>query len=461
VTRADYVKLLHNYALSHRKNGKPYLAEALHPDTGSFEGHDAYNHSEHYFHSGFCDLVITGLVGLKADVGDSLTIDPLAPPDWDYFALDDVPFRGHLLTIVWDKNGTRYGLGAGLHVLADGKQLGSSPKMTKLVLKLAAVEIATSKSPVERINYAVNNDGTYFPRLTASFVAPNTSVSKLNDGNYRYCQDPPNRWTSAGSPNPSDWLDLDLGAPRRVDTVKLYFLDDDRQIVAPQSYDLESWDGTAWKTIPQQRRNPESPAGHRPNVVAFPAMEIKRLRVVLTHAANGRTGLTEFEVWGDGQRPIAPPPPPADDLAYNPRHEGYPKASASYSDRFGGTPDKAIDGKVIFLPNPMNRWTSYESPHESDWLEVDFGKEVSTSRVELAIYDDRGGVQPPKSYNVQFWDGKAWQDARQQMRNPAMPTGSQMNEVRFEHVTTTKLRVVFTHTGQARSGVSEIFVWKK
>ncbi len=23
----------------HRKDGKPYLAEALHPDTGSFEGH--------------------------------------------------------------------------------------------------------------------------------------------------------------------------------------------------------------------------------------------------------------------------------------------------------------------------------------------------------------------------------------------------------------------------------------
>ena len=46
VTRADYLKLLTIYAKSHRKNGKPYLAEALHPDTGSFEGHDGYNHGE-------------------------------------------------------------------------------------------------------------------------------------------------------------------------------------------------------------------------------------------------------------------------------------------------------------------------------------------------------------------------------------------------------------------------------
>ena len=65
ITRADYVKLLHIFAISHRKNGVPYLAEALQPDTGSFEGHDGYNHSEHYFHSSFNDLVITGLIGLK------------------------------------------------------------------------------------------------------------------------------------------------------------------------------------------------------------------------------------------------------------------------------------------------------------------------------------------------------------------------------------------------------------
>ena len=120
-TKADYIKLLQIYARSHRKDGRPYLAEALHPDTGSFEGHDGYNHSEHYFHSGFCDLVITGLVGLTPRDDDSLEVNPLAPADWDYFALDDVPYRGHLISVVWDKTGKRYKLGAGLHVLVDGK----------------------------------------------------------------------------------------------------------------------------------------------------------------------------------------------------------------------------------------------------------------------------------------------------------------------------------------------------
>src|SRR5207342_574015 len=34
VTKDDYLKLLTTYAKTHRKNGKPYIAEACHPDTG-------------------------------------------------------------------------------------------------------------------------------------------------------------------------------------------------------------------------------------------------------------------------------------------------------------------------------------------------------------------------------------------------------------------------------------------
>ena len=33
ISRIDYADLLHTFAISHRKDGKPYIAEALHPDT--------------------------------------------------------------------------------------------------------------------------------------------------------------------------------------------------------------------------------------------------------------------------------------------------------------------------------------------------------------------------------------------------------------------------------------------
>ena len=71
----------------------------------------------------------------------------------------------------------------------------------------------------------------------------------------------------------------------------------------------------------------------------------------------------------------------------------------------------------------MNRWTSYGSPNETDWLEVDFGSPREVGRVDLHIYDDRGGVQPPVNYNVQYWIDAAWHDATGQVASPAEPAG--------------------------------------
>jgi hypothetical protein len=195
ITRADYAKLLRIFAVSHRKKGLPYLAEALHPDTGSFEGHDGYNHSEHYFHSSFNDLVITGLVGLKTRNDDTLEIDPLAPKEWPYFALDDVSYRGHRLSILWDKDGSRYHKGAGFRVLADGGELAALDTLGKITAKLPAAAAPKQSRPA-KLNFAVNNDGDYYPRLAATFTAPDTALEKVNDGNYWFTINPPNRWTT-------------------------------------------------------------------------------------------------------------------------------------------------------------------------------------------------------------------------------------------------------------------------
>lgn len=470
ISRSDYLKMLHIFAISHRKNGVPYLAEALHPDTGSFEGHDSYDHSEHYFHSSFNDLIITGLVGFNPRADDVIEVDPLAPADWSWFALDDVSYHGHKLSIIWDRDGTRYGKGAGLKVMAEGRIIASRQTLGKLTAKLTSVQKtfkqetfkqATGKPEKEPLNYAVNNDGDYYPRLTASFTDPKTALSKVNDGNVWYSVSPPNRWTTFGSPNPTDWLAVDFGVSRRIDTVKLAFLDDDKGIVAPKSYELEFYDGAAWQQIPGQKRAPEQPEGHRMNTVHFAALDMTRLRVVFTHKKGGYTGLSEIEAWGEGTLPYAPPPPRPGNLAYNPSGTGFPMASASFSDIYGGVPRLAIDGKVNYRPNPVNRWTSYGSPNKTDWLEVDFGSPKEVGRIDLSIYDDHGGVQPPASYTIEYFLAGAWRDAVNQVKSPLIPVGSALNSVTFTHVTTSKIRVVFTHSGNSRSGVSEMEVRKE
>jgi hypothetical protein len=458
VTSANYLKLLTTFARTHRKNGKPYLAEACHPDTGSFEGHDSYNHSEHYFHSSFNDLIITGLVGVHPRDDAVFEVKPLAPADWAYFALDGLPYRGHVVSVVWDRDGTRYHRGKGLKLFADGKEIAASDRLAPLTATLHGAKIA-SQPATTAVNYAVNNDGTYFPRVSASYSHPRTPPFRIIDGNYWYLRDPPNRWTCEGSPNASDTVVVDFGTERTVHTAKLYFLDDEKGIIPPAHFDLEFWDRKSWKTVPSQTRAPDKPAGRRANIARFAALTTMKMRAVFHHAQGGKSGLTEFEVWGDAKLPIAPPPHPAGNIAYNPSDKPFPKASASFSDRFGGKPALTIDGKVNFLPSPANRWTCYESPNKTDWLEVDFGAEKHFARIELAIYDDGGGVQPPTRYDVEYWDGKAWQAVHNPKKTPEQPAGGQFNEVRFDQLSTSKVRVVFTHASKARSGISEILVW--
>ena len=103
--------------------------------------------------------------------------------------------------------------------------------------------------------------------------------------------------------------------------------------------------------------------------------------------------------------------------------------------------------------------TSYESPTKTDWLEIDFGRAVEFRRVELAIYDDRGGVQPPTSYVIQHWTGTEWHEVSNTKKSPEQPLGSQWNEACFDPLTSSKVRIVFTHRGQSRSGVSEVLIW--
>jgi len=463
LTAADYLETLHTYARSHRKDGKPYIAEALHPDTGSFAGHDAYNHSEHYFHSGYCDLVITGLVGLVPRDDNTIVVHPLAPDSWDWFALDDILYHDRRISIVWDKTGQRYGQGAGLIVLADGQKLVQSPRIERVTAVLPAPAPARPRPKPARVNFAVNNDGAYYPRVTASYSSPETSLAKLNDGNYWYLVHPPNRWTCQGSPNRSDWVMIDLGVERAIDTVKLYVLDDgedtEGSINLPRRVLVESWREGAWRPFGTPLVAGKDLAGKRASVIRLEQpIKTRKLRVTLEQAGAARSGLTEIEAWGDAVLPVEPAPGPPGNLALNASGRGFPRARASFTDRFGGNPMAAIDGKTVFTPNPMNRWTSYESKAKSDWLEIDFGRPIEFRRVELAIYDDRGGVQAPETYTLEQSSGDGYAPIENVVREPAKPAGGVWNTARFAPVKAARLRIVFTHRGQAQSGVTEVMV---
>src|SRR5262249_34014631 len=147
--------------------------------------------------------------------------------------------------------------------------------------------------------------------------------------------------------NAMDWCAVDFGVVRPIHSVKLYFLDDGEKIVPPQKVDLEYWNGNSWKDVlsywnrnlpdgvPGVTRTPAKPAGRCANQFEFfGSIKTSRLRARFTHASNGKTGLTEFEAWGEATRPVAPAPPPAGNLAFNPGGKAFPKVTASFTSRF-------------------------------------------------------------------------------------------------------------------------------
>ncbi len=61
-----------------------------------------------YNHSTFCDLVISGIVGVKASLDGELTVKPNIPDDWEYFTLSGLHFKGKCYDISYDRtNGLR------------------------------------------------------------------------------------------------------------------------------------------------------------------------------------------------------------------------------------------------------------------------------------------------------------------------------------------------------------------
>ncbi|MGB0766695.1 MAG: MGH1-like glycoside hydrolase domain-containing protein [Phycisphaeraceae bacterium] len=157
IDKQAYFDTLSIYTNSHqrtREDGKvvPWIDENLNPFTGDWISRTRLKtwkngtwdprkggkeRGKDYNHSSYNDLIITGLVGLRPRPDDTVEVNPLLPDGtWDYFCLDNVRYRGHTLTILWDKTGERYGKGKGLTVLADGRRIAHADTLTRITGEL-------------------------------------------------------------------------------------------------------------------------------------------------------------------------------------------------------------------------------------------------------------------------------------------------------------------------------------
>ncbi len=136
MTPTIFYNELHQYALSHQKNGRPYIGEYQDEKTGEWLKGDNPR-SSFYNHSTFCDLVISDLIGIKPRNDDKLEVHPLLPKDkWDWFKLSNVTYHNKTITLIWDKSGKKYKQGVGFQIIVDGKKIYQNASLKPVIVQM-------------------------------------------------------------------------------------------------------------------------------------------------------------------------------------------------------------------------------------------------------------------------------------------------------------------------------------
>ena len=119
VTKEDFYEVLSQYAKMHylEENGKTvcWIDEVKKPTDNTWSSRDilkdwgwlknkgGFERGKDYNHSAFCNIIISGLLGISAENGE-LTVNPKIPDHWEHFSVDNLWINDVLYKITYDKS---------------------------------------------------------------------------------------------------------------------------------------------------------------------------------------------------------------------------------------------------------------------------------------------------------------------------------------------------------------------
>lgn len=294
VTRSVWMQELRKYTDLHFqfRDGKEKidLEEDYHPETGKpIVGLDR---SHHYFHSGYIDLILTGIVGIRPRADDVLEVNPLLPgagdtQALDWFRIERVPYHGRLVSITWDVDGRRYGR-RGLTIAADGVELAHRDTLGRIEVPLAR---KANPAIAREKNLAVQLVRGAFPKPSASSGTDPEKLHDAIDGRTWFYPELPNGWDSASS-GKSQWYSVDFGRDVSLGRAELAFFDDGKAFAAPRSVALEIWRDGRWGQVGTAK-----PVVNGVTQVTWPATETGKVRVTMTQSGRSAIRLAEFKAF--------------------------------------------------------------------------------------------------------------------------------------------------------------------
>lgn len=268
--------------------------------------------------------VVEDVAGLRPRTDGLIELSPINI-GWSHFAVNNLRHRNTDLSVVWDDPSdgvTRYnGVPQGYSVYLNGSRAFTVDRLTRVLYDPATGQVTlpsggsvtyqTSVPAARAPRDVVQNSPRMVdvfakagvdltstrPNLaqgpSASYTASGTSVGAAVDGF------PINEpiWGTSGSPNATDWFELNFGQQRSVSEARLYFRDDraGNRYRAPASYQVQYWNGSGWADVAGQVKTPATPRANY-NLAQFTPVNTQRLRVQMTHVSGFKTGLTEIKI---------------------------------------------------------------------------------------------------------------------------------------------------------------------
>lgn len=291
VTNSEYLHLLRLFTRQHYlPDGRINLVENYDPNLG---GPIVYYYwSNHYNHSSYNNLVISGLCGIIPSADDTLRLNPLIDSSIRYFFLDDLRYHGHKLSVIYDLDGTKYNTGKGLSVWVDGKKAALKKKVNKYEICIGAPLITPPVA--EAKNMALNISRKVYPKATASVNNITDSVYQAIDGRIWYFTEITNRWTSLGSLVPADWIALDFGQSQTISAIKVYPFADNKTYYLPDSIRIEYLKENQWHPLKIKGRF--KLIANTGNTIPVEKNTVQQIRVLFFHK-KGAVAVSELECY--------------------------------------------------------------------------------------------------------------------------------------------------------------------
>lgn len=312
-------------------------------------------------------IFVEDMAGLQPRSDDKIELWPIAF-GYDHFMANNLRYHGHDVTIVWDPDGSRYGLGAGYTLFLDGEKKVSTDKLGKLTYDPNTNNVQTEDGLTVTFTATA---GTTFPSAVDTAIKDDRVVGYLKTAGIDLTEDAPNLatgatphssytqqgarptpwrqfhtpgwstttmnytpgaiaeterpvslaavtdgatanepyWGNYGTTEKNGYVELDLGSAKAFDNVKVTFVSD-RQAGGyhePSRWWVQVPDGSGgWKEVPNQFKNPTVPAA-KFNEALFRTVTSNKVRIAFTNSPTFYTAIAEIQVFDSGREvpPVA------------------------------------------------------------------------------------------------------------------------------------------------------------